>query len=121
MKITIDQNKLITITFTVDEINETMTFKDSFKLESPKPNFNDSLTNFRGRTITLIKNLRTHFGVGVLILRQDNFVKEHIWQSRIKDFAQVLRELEKRGVVTVNRTGEGGHGTLRIVDFKFNY
>jgi hypothetical protein len=121
MKITIDQNKLITITFTVDEINETMIFQDKFELESPKPNFNDSLSNFRGRTVVLIKNIRTHFGVGVWIKRQDDFVQEHIWQSRIKDFAQVLRELETRGVVTVNRTGEGSHGTIRIIDFKFNY
>jgi len=118
MKITIDQNKLITITFTVDEINE---LNPSFELESPKPDFNSGLHNFRKKTVDLVKKIRTHYGVGVSIKRKGSFLADLIWESRIKDFAQVLRELENRGVVTVNRSGEGGHGTLRIVDFKFNY
>jgi len=117
MKITQDQNGLITITFTVDEINE---LNPSFQLQSPKPTFNDGLKNFRGRTVELLKRLRTHYGVDVLISRNDRVVNDLIWESRIKDLSQVLRVLEDRGVVTVNRSGEG-HGSVRIIDFKFNY
>jgi hypothetical protein len=120
MKITQDQNGAITITFNIDEIEQVMNFNQDFELQSPKPTFNDGLKNFRGRTVELLKKLRTHYGIDVLISRTDKVVNDLIWESRIKDLAQVLRELESRGVVTVNRSGEG-HGSIRIVDFKFNY